>query len=84
MIIRTRLQQLLPSPFKSLHTGSVMAINVDLRDYRQPYKEDADALLEKDLPSRDPVQLFNLWFQDAKACKTILEPNAVCISTATK
>lgn len=59
-------------------------MNVDLREYRVPYKEDKDALLEKDLPTRDPVQLFNHWFQDAKACNTILEPNAVCLTTATR
>lgn len=59
-------------------------MNVDLADYRAPYKEDTDVLLESSLPSKDPVQLFHHWFQDAKACKTILEPNAVCISTATR
>ena len=59
-------------------------VSVDLRSHRQPYKEDQDVLLERDLPTRDPVQLFNVWFQEAKACKGILEPNAVCLSTSTR
>lgn len=62
-----------------------MAMNVDLSDYRQPYKDDVDALLEENLPSTtDPLVLFHSWFTDAKACKSILEPNAVCLSTATR
>lgn len=59
-------------------------MSVDLRNYRAPYKEDKDALLEKDLPTKDPVQLFHHWFRDAKASGKILEPNAVCLSTATR
>jgi pyridoxamine 5'-phosphate oxidase len=49
---------------------------------RQPYKADSETLLEEDLPTKDPVELFTNWFQQAKNCKTIYEPNAVCLASA--
>lgn len=51
---------------------------------RQPYLEDRVALLESDLPTKDPVKLFEIWFQKAKECKEIYEVNAVCLATANK
>ena len=57
---------------------------VDLRSMRTPYKDDTDVLLEDNLPTKDPVELFKIWFEDAKKCPTIKEPNAVCLTTATR
>ena len=57
---------------------------VDLRSMRVPYKEDEQVLLEHNLPTKDPLELFKLWFQEAKSCPTIKEPNAVCLTTATR
>lgn len=51
---------------------------------RQPYKDDEEALLEKDLPSKDPIELFKIWFEEAKASGKILESNAVCLSTCSR
>ena len=56
----------------------------DLRSFRQPYREDQDVLLEQELPTRDPYELFALWFAEAKSCPSIKEPNAVCIATASR
>lgn len=61
-----------------------MPVNVDLRSFRQPYKEDHDVLLEGNLPTKDPFELFALWFEEAKNSGKCFEPNAVCLSTATK
>lgn len=46
--------------------------------------EKKDVFLEKDILVKEPFDLFRKWLDDA--CKTaqILEPNAVCLSTATK
>ena len=57
---------------------------VDLRSMRIPYKEDEQVLLESQLPTKDPLELFKLWFEEAKTCPTIKEPNAVCLTTATR
>lgn len=40
-----------------------------------------DVMLETDLPSRNPFQLFDLWFKEALADESCYEPNAMCIST---
>lgn len=57
---------------------------IDLRSMRTPYKDDTDVLLEDNLPTKDPIELFRMWFEDAKKCETIKEPNAVCLTTATR
>ncbi len=57
---------------------------VDLRSMRTPYKDDTDVLLEDNLPTKDPIELFKIWFEDAKKCPTIKEPNAVCLTTSTR
>ena len=51
---------------------------------RQPYKSDTDVLLESDLPTKDPVKLFDFWFKQAKECGAIFEVNAVCLATSNK
>ncbi|UYV60832.1 PNPO, partial [Cordylochernes scorpioides] len=49
-----------------------------------PYRSDKDQLLEEQLPSKDPFQLFHLWFQEASKCPTIGESNAMTLATSTK
>lgn len=51
---------------------------------RKSYRTEADALVEDKLPSRDPFQLFKLWFQAANESGKLLEANAVCVTTCTK
>jgi pyridoxamine 5'-phosphate oxidase len=51
----------------------------DLGDYRKSYEK--GILLEENLP-QDPMRLFHTWFQEARACKEILEVNAMTLVTA--
>lgn len=43
-----------------------------------------DVFLEKDIVVKEPFHLFRKWLDDACKTSEILEPNAVCLSTATK
>lgn len=40
--------------------------------------------LEKDISIKDPVHLFNQWLKEACDTPEILEPNAMCLATATQ
>ncbi|RWS21715.1 pyridoxine-5'-phosphate oxidase-like isoform X1 [Leptotrombidium deliense] len=59
-------------------------VAVDLRNMRKSYNEDEQLLLESSLPSKNPILLFQHWFEEAKNCETIYESNAVCLSTCDK
>lgn len=80
-------------PFKRLwgsfqrhkYSQSVESSNmtsVQLADMRKPYV--SDTLLEDDLPTRDPIELFEKWFTEVKDKGHMFEPNAVALATATK
>jgi len=56
----------------------------DLSDMRKPYRDQDDGIEESQLPSRDPIKLFEVWFNMAKESNTVYEPNAFCICTASK
>lgn len=56
----------------------------DLSDMRRPYRDQDDGIDESQLPSKDPIRLFELWFNMVKESNTIYEPNAFCICTANK
>lgn len=56
----------------------------DLSDMRKPYRDQDDGIEESQLPSRDPIKLFEVWFKMAKESGTVYEPNAFCICTASK
>lgn len=56
----------------------------DLSDMRKPYRDQDDGIEESQLPSKDPVKLFEAWFNMVKASGSVYEPNAFCISTASK
>uniref|UniRef100_A0A6G4ZXK6 pyridoxal 5'-phosphate synthase n=1 Tax=Rhipicephalus microplus TaxID=6941 RepID=A0A6G4ZXK6_RHIMP len=56
--------------------------SVQLADMRKPYE--SGTLLEKDLPSRDPIKLFETWFNEVKDAGFMFEPNAVTLATSTK
>lgn len=51
---------------------------------RKPYKTGEDVLNETELFTKNPLTLFHHWFETAKQCQTIYEPNAVCLATANK
>ncbi|XP_075536423.1 pyridoxine/pyridoxamine 5'-phosphate oxidase-like isoform X2 [Dermacentor variabilis] len=56
--------------------------SVQLADMRKPYV--SGTLLEKDLPTRDPIELFESWFNEVKDSGFMFEPNAVTLATTTK
>ncbi|XP_025835363.1 pyridoxine-5'-phosphate oxidase-like isoform X2 [Agrilus planipennis] len=39
---------------------------------------------EENLQSKDPFVIFDQWFNEAKKCDKIIEPNAMCLATANK
>lgn len=53
----------------------------DLSDMRRPYRDQDDGIEESKLASRDPIKLFEDWFQAVKSSNTVYEPNAFSIST---
>lgn len=56
----------------------------DLSDMRKPYRDQDDGIEESQLPSKDPIKLFEFWFNLVKESKSVYEPNAFCICTADK
>ncbi|XP_064463401.1 pyridoxine-5'-phosphate oxidase-like isoform X2 [Ornithodoros turicata] len=44
----------------------------------------SSTLLEDDLPTRDPIELFEKWFNTIKDAGLMYEPNAVALATTTK
>ncbi|KAF5298171.1 hypothetical protein FQA39_LY02595 [Lamprigera yunnana] len=57
---------------------------MDISGLRKPYQDSSNAFLEKNIKVKDPIKLFHEWFQEAKNNKSIVEPNAMCLATATK
>ncbi|KAL3832607.1 hypothetical protein ACJMK2_024238 [Sinanodonta woodiana] len=56
----------------------------DLSGMRKPYHSTEDVFDIDHLISLDPLQQFNAWLHEACKDKTILEPNAMALATATK
>ncbi|KAG0411334.1 hypothetical protein HPB47_011544 [Ixodes persulcatus] len=56
--------------------------SVQLADMRKPYV--SGTLLEKDLPTLNPIELFEMWFLEVKEGGLMYESNAVALSTTTK
>lgn len=56
----------------------------DLSDMRKPYRDQDDGIEESKLPSKDPIKLFEAWFNMVKESGSVYEPNAFCICTASK
>ncbi|XP_054080675.1 pyridoxine-5'-phosphate oxidase isoform X1 [Rissa tridactyla] len=57
---------------------------MDLGPLRKSYRGDAEAFEEQHLASRDPIQRFGAWFQEAVGCPDIGEANAMCLATCTR
>ncbi|XP_022698323.1 uncharacterized protein LOC111265699 isoform X1 [Varroa jacobsoni] len=58
--------------------------NQPLSQMRRSYKAVWNVLLEENLPTRNPVDLFDRWFTEAKDSNTIYETNAVAVASATR
>lgn len=50
---------------------------------RAPYRSYEEILQEQTL-FENPLKLFNEWFEAARKCPKIEEPNAMCLATCTK
>ncbi|KAM6368485.1 pyridoxine-5'-phosphate oxidase isoform 1-T1 [Pluvialis apricaria] len=57
---------------------------MDLGPLRKSYRGDEEAFEEQHLASRDPIQQFGVWFQEAVDCPAIREANAMCLATCTR
>ncbi|KAF5306995.1 hypothetical protein FQR65_LT07218 [Abscondita terminalis] len=57
---------------------------MDLSGIRPSYKDRSNAFLEENIVDKDPIKLFHIWFEEAKNNPSIVEPNAMCLSTATR
>ena len=57
--------------------------DVNVESMRKPYRSRGEAFREVHLAAREPFAQFRDWFDDACKTKAILEPNAMCLSTAT-
>lgn len=51
---------------------------------RLKYKGKSEVFLEKDILRKEPFSLFQKWLQEACGNQDIIEPNALCLATATK
>jgi hypothetical protein len=50
---------------------------------RIKYKEKKDVFTEESILVKEPISLFKKWFDEALATPELIEPNAMCLSTAT-
>jgi len=66
----------------ALHTSSKTMSNDEVEAMRINY--DVDKLGDGDLPSKNPFEFFNAWFQEAVKHDGIVEANAMNIATATR
>ncbi|XP_025833713.1 pyridoxine-5'-phosphate oxidase isoform X3 [Agrilus planipennis] len=57
---------------------------MDISGMRHEYNTRINLLLEENLQSKDPFVIFDQWFNEAKKCDKIIEPNAMCLATANK
>ncbi|XP_077289027.1 pyridoxine/pyridoxamine 5'-phosphate oxidase-like [Arctopsyche grandis] len=74
--VQSRLQQ--------LHSCQFLKMSVDISSLRIRYKDRSETFLEEHLVAKEPFAQFHSWFEQAKSNAKILEPNAMCLSTATK
>lgn len=70
---------------KVLKTNFVArTMSIDIGGMRKRYKDKSDAFLEDHIAVKEPIYVFKQWFDEICAEKKILEPNAMCLATATK
>lgn len=51
---------------------------------RKKYRDVSDTFLEQDIAVKEPFNLFKIWFEEACKIPEIIEPNAMCLATASK
>ncbi|XP_053944505.1 pyridoxine-5'-phosphate oxidase [Cuculus canorus] len=57
---------------------------MELGAMRKSYRGDEEAFEEQHLASRNPIQQFGAWFEEAVSCEAIWEANAMCLATCTR
>lgn len=53
-------------------------------DMRAKYRNKKDTFLEDDILVKEPIYQFRTWFEEVCTAPNILEPNTMCLTTATK
>lgn len=61
-----------------------MLINIIFIGLRTKYNEKSNLLLEENIIVKEPFHLFKIWFEEAQSNPDVIEPNAMCLATATK
>lgn len=51
---------------------------------RNKYKDKTDVFLEENIAIKEPFNLFKIWLNEAYETPEILEPNAMCLATASR
>jgi pyridoxamine 5'-phosphate oxidase len=51
---------------------------------RIKYLEKKEVFREDSIQKKDPICLFKKWLDEAISCEELLEPNAMCLATASK
>ncbi|KAM8946703.1 pyridoxine-5'-phosphate oxidase [Pelodytes ibericus] len=73
------------NPFPVISVSSQAGSDImDLGSMRKSYRSDKEAFEESHLVSLDPITQFSAWFQEVTQCPGIAEPNAMCLTTATR
>ncbi|XP_025418316.1 pyridoxine-5'-phosphate oxidase isoform X2 [Sipha flava] len=69
---------------RHLSTGLIRMADSSIAQLRVSYRDKSDVLLEDNLESKNPHQLFSIWFKKASERDDVRQPNAACLATATK
>jgi pyridoxine/pyridoxamine 5'-phosphate oxidase len=59
-------------------------VDVNIAAMRIDYTLNSEQLDTDNLPVKDPISLFEIWFTEAKNCERIEEPNAMTLATGTR
>ena len=65
------------------NSNKMVDTNTCIAGMRIDYTHDKQ-LDTENLPTKDPISLFQIWFTEAKDCEKIEEPNAMTLATSTR
>lgn len=68
--------------FLSTNSTISVLLKIFILGMRKPYNAKKDIFLENNLSKREPLHLFNEWFQIVKNDPRTVEANAMCLATA--
>lgn len=70
--------------YKQFFTHSTSNMAIDIGGMRTSYKGKSEVFIEDDIPVKEPFNQFKIWFDEVCNNPKIIEPNAMCLATATK